>query len=609
MTVPETKETPHYLVADLFCGAGGTSTGAYRAIEESGGSMELVCVNHWQTAVETHQANHPMASHYVADLERADPETLVPEGKLDLLMASPECRFHSRARGGKPIHDQGRMAPWTVINWLTSLDARCVLVENVPEFTNWGPWDENGKAIKSKRGEYFQAWFMAFINLGYQVQWRMLNAADYGDPTSRTRFFLIARKDGVPIAWPEPTHARRESALMPGRKPWRPAAEIIDWSNPGLSIFDDPKYRRKPLVENTLRRIAKGLERYGGHLAPLYIRLLDIPDYQCPSIASRPAHDVYAEPFIINRHGENGSERIHPTSEPAPTCTTRGSGYLARPAAEPFIIANRNGNAPHSLREDPIPPATTAPGGGIYMVQPDAAPFLLGQQSGGAPRHTDQPTPTVASGGKISIIQPSIILYYKNSDAQSIDHPLSSITAKGRKHGLVRPSIIEYYSNSDGQSIDQPLPAITTKDRHALANPSLIQVNHGNGDEGNRGNHRRVHSIDDPLPSITTRPGLYLAAPEVTDLHELQFDEPRTDINSQSSELDPRRLVTINGVPYILDIRFRMLTNRELARAMGFDDGEIRYQFHGTKTQITRQIGNAVPVRLAAALVSAILSE
>ena len=265
------------LVADLFAGAGGSSTGAMQAIEEIGGHMELVAINHWNVAIATHQANHPTARHLVEDVSIVDPESVVEEGRLDLLMASPECTFHSRARGGKPIHDQGRMAPWAIMNWLTRLDVNSVLVENVPEFVHWGPLNENDRPIKARRGEYFQAWYMAFINLGYQAQWKMLNAADYGDATTRTRFFLIARKDGVPIRWPEPTHAKRDGTLMPGRLPWRGAKEIIDWSNPGRSILDDPKYRRKPLAQNTLRRIARGLERFGGPLAPLYIRLLDIP--------------------------------------------------------------------------------------------------------------------------------------------------------------------------------------------------------------------------------------------------------------------------------------------------------------------------------------------
>ena len=231
MNDPEAGTRQTLLVADLFCGAGGSSTGAKRAIEDLGRTMELVAVNHWNTAVATHQANHPTARHLVEDVSIVDPEDVVPEGRLDLLMASPECKFHSRARGDKPIHDQGRMNSWAIHNWLTRLDVRCVIIENVPEFVDLGPLDERGKPDKAHRGEHFQAWFLTFLSLGYQAQWRMLNAADYGDATTRTRFFLIARKDGVPVQWPEPTHAKRDGTLMPGRRPWRGAREIIDWHN------------------------------------------------------------------------------------------------------------------------------------------------------------------------------------------------------------------------------------------------------------------------------------------------------------------------------------------------------------------------------------------
>ena len=164
--------TETYLVADLFCGAGGSSTGAKQAITDIGGTMELVAINHWNTAIATHAANHPTARHLVEDVSIVDPETVVEEGRLDLLMASPECKFFSRARGGKPVHDQGRMNPWAIHNWLTKLDVKCVLVENVPEFVEWGPLKPDGCPDKIHRGEHFQAWFLTFQALGYQAEWR-----------------------------------------------------------------------------------------------------------------------------------------------------------------------------------------------------------------------------------------------------------------------------------------------------------------------------------------------------------------------------------------------------------------------------------------------------
>ena len=434
------------------------------------------------------------------------------------------------------------MNPWAIHNWLTKLDVNCVLIENVPEFVEWGPLNPDGRPDKKRQGEHFQAWFLTFHALGYKAEWRMLNAADYGDATTRTRFFLMARKDGKAITWPEPSHAKGDVGMFPGRLPWRGAREIIDWSNPGRSLLDDPKYQKKPLSEKTRRRIARGLERFGGPLAPLYIRLLDLPG-DAPTTSAKTNGKVGA-PFILNRGGENGSSRTHAVEGTVPTATTRGAGYLIQPVSEPFICANRSNNIPKIL-DEPIPPATTAHGGESFLVSPGFQPFMLGQQTNAAPRSTDDPALTVAGAGAISLIQPSIVEYYGASYARSIEEPLSVITAKGRKHGLVRPTLI-----------DDPLPTVTSRGAGSLSVPVLVE----------------------PL------------------LKQLQ-----------EANIDPRRVILVDEQPYLLDIRFRMLQNPELARAMGFEDEETTYEFVGNVTEVTKQIGNAVPVHLAAALVKAAL--
>lgn len=251
----------HYRVVDLFCGAGGSSTGALRAIDALGGELDLVAVNHWAVAIATHAKNHPRARHYCVNLDAARPEDLVPEGALDLLLASPECVFFSRARGGKPVHDQGRMSAWHVQRWASTLDIRCILVENVPEFQFWGPLLPSGKPDPTKRGVYFEAWVQALWGMGYEVGWKLLNAADYGDATTRTRFFLQARKDGQPIRWPEPSHSPTGSDdLFGAAKRWRAAREVIDWTRPGASLLD----RKRPLSLKTRLRIARGLQKFGG---------------------------------------------------------------------------------------------------------------------------------------------------------------------------------------------------------------------------------------------------------------------------------------------------------------------------------------------------------
>ena len=516
-----TKLPKTYLVADLFCGAGGTSTGARKAIQAIGGEMELVAVNHWQTAVATHRLNHPDARHYVHDLETADPETLVPEGRLDLLMASPECRFYSRAKGGRPTRPQGRMSPWAVQRWLTSLDVRQLLVENVQEFVKWGPLLPNGKPDKDRQGEHFGDWISSLWKLGYRTEWKILNAADFGDATSRVRFFLQARKDGKQITWPQPSHAKvPDPGLAQNLQPWRGAREIIDWSDLGESIFDAPKFRRKPLRVNTRRRIAKGLHKFGGPLADLYVPLLDIPDLQAA-----------------------------PLQREAPESSLNVS----------FTCANRNANAPRSL-EQPVSVITTAPGGGNFFVNAAPKPFILGQQSCSAPRNETQPIPTVCTSGAIAFVRPHIVRYNGTSGAEDVENPLSTIMPI-RKHGLVA-LVVKYYKQSHSADIDLPLSTITTKDRFALAIPSL----------------------------------------------NCAEQEHPADHTTETATVDPRRLVDIDGALHLLDIRFRMLNNDELARASGFVDGEKPYEFVGNKTQITRQIGNAVPINLAAALVEAALS-
>ena len=641
------------LVADLFCGAGGSSTGAQKAIAGIGGEMELVAVNHWNTAIATHSANHPTARHIVEDISIVDPEAVVEEGRLDLLMASPECKFYSRARGGKPIHSQGRMNPWAVHNWLTKLDIKSVLVENVPEFVDWGRLTPDGRPDKAHKGEHFQAWFLTFHALGYQAEWRMLNAADYGDATTRIRFFLMARKDGRPVVWPEPSHAKGDTGMFPGRRPWRGAREIIDWSNPGRSLLDDPKYQKKPLSEKTRHRIARGLERFGGPLAPLYIRLLNLPGEESGAAPQAPN-----------------------AGEPMPTAETRGEGYVVEPEARALHGSDRQGAAPRSI-DEPIPPGTTAQGGGSFLMEPSEKSFMLGQQSGGAPRSTDQPAPTVATDGAISLVQPAIIEYYGQSYARAVDAPLSVITSMN-KHGLVKATLVEYYGRSGGADIDEPLPTVTAKARHGLANPVLVQVNHGNGSEGSDADNRRTRPVgeplgsltskrgvglvqpivvqtshtgrdagrytrptDQPIPTLTTKADMCLATPIakpyiVPNFGEREGQEPRVhDVDEpvpavtsrgagslvspalvepilkqlNDADVDPRRVVFVDGHPHLLDIRFRMLQNSELARAMGFDDEETTYEFAGNVSEVTKQIGNAVPVNLAEALVRAILEQ
>jgi len=386
--------------ADLFCGAGGTSTGMVKAAEKRGLSLDLVAINHWPTAVKTHQQNHPWATHVCADLASAaaDPNILVPEGSLHILVASPECTHHSIARGGRPCSNQSRASAWHVLHWCERLDISEVLVENVREFAKWGPLDADGRPIKSRQGITFEAWLRALESLGYAVDWKIINAADFGSATTRKRLFVRASKSGV-IKWPCPTHAPEGHA---GLEPWKPAKEIIDWSIKGESIFK----RKRPLKPKTMARIKAGLKKFGG------------------------------EAFIACLRGTHDSQSGGWASSVDDPLKTISAGGVHAALCQPFVVnvAHAGGDRVKSCNE----PLGTIPAGhrGEFGL---CEPFIIGQQSCSAPRSTDDPLPTIATAGAIALCQPFLTKYYGTAkSAQSVMEPLDTVTAKGR-FALVEP--------------------------------------------------------------------------------------------------------------------------------------------------------------------------
>lgn len=612
-----------YRVADLFCGAGGSSSGAARAIRSMGADLDLVAVNHWDLAIATHSRNHPAAKHFCVNLDAARPEDIVPGGQLDLLMASPECTYHSRARGGKPIHDQRRMSAWHVQRWCSTLDVRCILVENVSEFRDWGPLDENGRPDPAGKGLYFQAWIQALWAMGYQAEWRILNAADFGDATTRQRFFLQARKDGRPIRWPEPSHSPTGNDDMFGGRPrWRAAREVIDWDNPGASLLT----RKRPLSIKTRRRIARGLWRFGGPLAKAYIELLDLPAEDVATFDGVGPAEAAAKPFVSpfrNHTKDRGAD------DPLPTITASNGGggiSVVTPTAAPFLLGQRSDSGPREI-ERPAPTITTV--SRIAVVEPRAAPFVLGQHSQSIPRPVGDPIPTVCAAGAIALVEPTVIPYYGTGVAAPVDQPLGTVTTRAR-FGLCLPLVVPYGPRAEARDVEQPLPTIMTRDRLGVATPvaePFLVPHFGERD----GQAPRIHDVDAPLPAVTSHGAGALAEPVVIKVNHGEgggwgssVDEPIRTITAQRrgfglaepvlarvtpedlGEIDPRRLVYIDGELHLLDIRFRMLQNPELASAMSFDDG---YKFSGNIGEVTRQIGNAVPVRTAAALVRAMLDD
>lgn len=336
-----------FQIADLFCGAGGTSTGALEAIESLGLSPQLTAINHWPVAVATHTANHPSARHFCASLDSLNPRDLFEEDELDLLWASPECTHHSQARGGKPINDQSRATAWCVARWAEALRPSVILIENVPEFQTWGPIGSHGMPLKSKKGITFLAWVGALESLGYTVDWRVLRAADYGDPTTRERLFVQAVRGRRKIVWPEPTHTKSEEAdMFSTRKPWVSAQDgVIDWSLPIGSISG----RKRPLAANTMRRIKEGMERHGGE--PIIIAMehggrsipasLPLPTVTCAR------GGAFGVAYLLPQHGGG---QLRPVSQPCPTVATSGAIGL---------IINYYGTGIAHPTTEPLPTVTT----------------------------------------------------------------------------------------------------------------------------------------------------------------------------------------------------------------------------------------------------------
>lgn len=415
--------------ADLFCGAGGTSSGLALACKEIGKRVDLLAINHWKVAIQSHQANHPWARHMMQDIDAVDPRKAVPSGRLDILVASPSCTHFSMARGGKPVEDQYRASPWHIPRWLCELSVDNVLIENVPEFVNWAPLSPStGKPIQSKKGETFKAWVKAIEGCGYRVEWRILNAADYGDATTRRRLFIMAKRGGRAIRWPDPTHTKEN---------WRPARDVIDWNIVGESIFN----RKRPLASKTLARIAAGLRKFCGKAA---------------------------EPFLVMLYGTNDARSLE---RPMPSVTASGQ-HIA--LCEPFVLQQQSGGVPRSV-ENPLPAIATK--GAQSLIQPFLVPFY-GERDGQEPRthsiHDPVPTIPASGDGKFGVVEPFLVQVNHGGGSSgrlhSVGDPLKTVSTKNG-FGLAEPFIVKYFGTGVPHPVSEPLPTITTKDRVALVDP------------------------------------------------------------------------------------------------------------------------------------------
>lgn len=415
------------IIVDSFAGGGGASTG----IELATGRPVTIAINHDPDAILMHKTNHPYTEHYQASVWDVDPREVCQGRPVGLLWASPDCKHFSKAKGGKPVDKNIRGLAWIVLRWAGTVAPRVIMLENVEEFQTWGPV-RKGRPVKSKAGQTFRRWLSQLEALGYAVEWRELVAADYGAPTTRKRFFLVARCDGAPIVWPEPTHAPAGSreVLEGQKKPWRSAAEVIDWSLPCPSIFDTreairEKYglsAQRPLRPNTMRRVIRGVDKFA---------------IKAP------------EPFlvVVNHAGDFRGQN---TADPLQTVTAKHGYGVASPLLAPLTMHN-NENATGTKITEPVNTITSSGAGGHQMV---ITPAMIQYHTEQTERVRGQgladPLMTIDASNRYGLAATSLVKYYgSDQHGQGAGDPLHTITAGGGHFGVVTTTVVKAEPGAD----------------------------------------------------------------------------------------------------------------------------------------------------------------
>lgn len=598
------------MIIDNFAGGGGASTG----IELATGRAVDVAINHDPDAILMHRTNHPQTRHYCESVWDVNPWEVTRGRPVGLAWFSPDCKHFSKAKGSKPVDRNIRGLAWIVLKWAGTVKPRVIILENVEEFQTWGPV-RKGKPVKSRRGETFRKWKEQLQALGYEIDHRELVAADYGAPTIRKRFFLIARCDGKKIIWPERTHAPKDSEEVKNGKckPWRGAAEIIDWTIPCPSIFDTTdeikeKYgirAVRPLAVNTQKRIARGIEKF--------------------VLQNK-------EPFIVPiGYGERKGQapRVHDIKEPVSTVVSSGKQYLCQPELSPFIVqVNHKGEQFRGQElKEPIPTITGKHGYGL------ATPVM---------------TAIAVSKAEQCLAMPSLIQYHTEQServrGQGMDEPIMTLDAANR-YGLSVAYLAEYFQNGRPLDVNSPLHTSTTKDRECLCMAHMEKFFSGgytgNGSDANTPlgtvtavDHNGLvetfiskfyktgigQKPDEPLHTVTTSAGhfgIVTVKMSQSEMNLHHWNEVRELLNAYCGyaiAADEILLLDVNGTMYFIsDIGLRMLTPRELYAANGFPpDYIIDHDYTGKAYGKTKQVarcGNAVPPPFAEALVRANLPE
>ncbi|HFN6476890.1 TPA: DNA cytosine methyltransferase [Citrobacter farmeri] len=629
------------IIVDNFAGGGGASTGIEMAI---GRSVDIA-INHDENAIAMHKTNHPDTLHYCESVFEVDPRAATGGLPVALAWFSPDCRHFSKAKGAKPVEKAIRGLAWVTLRWGLDVKPRVMKLENVEEFRTWGPLIETPpkpdladalmvnfigpvypgfcRPDPARAGETFEA-FIGMLTtgisadhpalvecceflgipldsedaarlvkgLGYVVEYRELRACDYGAPTIRKRFFMVMRCDGKPIVWPEPTHGDPKSPAVQAGKlaPWRTAAECIDWTIPALSIFD----RKKPLAVNTLKRIARGIQRFVIDSASPFI-------VKCNHTSTKTHYDCF---------------RGQSLEEPLQTIT-KTHGYAI---AVPHLTKFRTGATGQDVTQ-PVPTITAGtsrrPGGNghaLGIVEAALTPFLAG--NGGSeyqakPRPLDKPAHTILKQSRACLVAPVIARQFGASIGHRANEPSATITAGGGgKSQLVSAFLAKHYGGNytgPGVGLDEPVHSVTTVDHHAVVASHLVKL---------RGTCRDGQPTSEPMPTVTAG-GLHVGEVKTT-LAVEDYDEQRAQqtlafLREYCGE-ECTGMVDIDGITYrIVDIGMRMLQPHELYCAQGFPDWYIIDQdYRGKRYAKDKQVarcGNAVPPPFAEALVRANLPE
>lgn len=575
------------LIVDNFAGGGGASTG----IELATGYSVDIAINHDPEAIRMHKANHPNTEHYCENVWAVDPVKACKGHPVALAWFSPDCKHFSKAKGGKPKDKNIRGLAWVACRWAGLVRPRVIMLENVEEFKTWGPLNRGHHPIKSRQGKTFERFVQQLTDLGYKVEFRELVAADYGAPTMRKRFFMIARCDGKPIVWPEPTHGSADSEEVKAglRKPYVGAYTQIDFSRPCPSIFDTSEEIKekygiravRPLAPKTMERIARGLKKF----------VLDNP-----------------EPFIIQcNHG--GERRPNDIRDPMPTITGKhGYGIV-----EPYMVQIGQTGFAKDRSKDVREPLTTIVSKNEHcLIEPKLAPYLSVNRENHFGSDMREPIHTVTANNQHMLMTPTLIQYHSETAqgevrGQTIKDPIMTVDGSNR-YGLVTSFLHKYYDGGykgAGESMDKPLPTVTAWDHNSVVTANLIQMN----------NHCDGRDIREPIPTITAGDGHFgeVRAFLIKYYGEGTGQDIKEPLDTITSR-DRFGLVTINGVDYqIVDIGLRMLEPRELYGCQGFpDDYIIDHDYTGKtypRSEQVRRCGNAVCPPIPAALVKANLPE